>query len=154
MSSSGKLRLLLDTTYILPVLGVEVVGVERALETLWRLKRWREVEIYYSPFSLLEALWKLAKLDYDPSVVETGLSLVEEEFVPADPTPRGYVKALELKRRGFRDLVDLLLYATALSRGLLLLTRDAQLLSFLADEREDTSVILLEEEFARRYAQR
>jgi hypothetical protein len=79
---------------------------------------------------------------------------VEEEFVPADPTPRGYVKALELKRRGVRDLVDLLLYATALSRGLLLLTRDAQLLSFLADEREDTSIILLEEEFARRYAQR
>jgi predicted nucleic acid-binding protein len=79
---------------------------------------------------------------------------VEEEFAPADSTPRGYVKALELKRRGFRDLVDLLLYATALSRGLLLLTRDAQLLSFLADEREDTSVILLEEEFVRRYAQR
>jgi hypothetical protein len=79
---------------------------------------------------------------------------VEEEFVPADPTPRGYVKALELKRRGFQDLVDLLLYATALSRGLLLLARDAQLLSFLAGEREDTGVILLEGEFARRYAQR
>ena len=34
MSFSSKLRLLLDTTYILPVLGVEVAGVERALETL------------------------------------------------------------------------------------------------------------------------
>jgi hypothetical protein len=51
-------------------------------------------------------------------------------------------------------MVDLLLYATALSHGLLLLTRDARLLSFLADKREDTSIILLEEEFARRYAQR
>jgi hypothetical protein len=51
-------------------------------------------------------------------------------------------------------MVDLLLYATALSHGLLLLTRDARLLSFLAEKREDTSIILLEEEFARRYAQR
>ena len=79
---------------------------------------------------------------------------MEEEFVPANPTPRGYVKALELKRRGFQDLVDLLLYVTALSHGLLLLTRDARLLSFLANKREDTSIILLEEEFVRRYAQR
>jgi len=33
-------------------------------------------------------------------------------------------------------------------------TRGARLLSFLANKREDTSIILLEEEFARRYTQR
>jgi len=41
---SARLGLLLDTTYILPVLGVEVEGVERVLEALQRLKRRREVE--------------------------------------------------------------------------------------------------------------
>jgi len=33
--------------------------------------------------------------------VETGLSPVGNEFVLANPTPRGYVKALELKKEGF-----------------------------------------------------
>jgi len=47
------------------------------------------------------------------------------------PTTRGYVKALELRRKGFGDLIDLLLYATSKTRGLLLLTRDAALVEFL-----------------------
>ena len=152
MRSSAKLRLLLDTTYILPAVGVEVEGVEKTLETLWKLKRRRGVEVYYSHFSIMEALWKLAKLDYDPSIVETGLSLIREEFTPANPTPKGYVKALEIKRKGFRDLMDLLLYATALSHGILFLTRDVRLLTFLTEMKEDTSVVLFEEEFVKRYA--
>ena len=64
------------------------------------------------------------------------------------------MKALELRRRGFRDLIDLLLYATALTNGVLFLTRDAQLLRFLAEEGEDVCVVLLEEEFLERFGQR
>jgi len=152
--SSAKLRLLLDTTYILPILGVEVEGVEGALEALRRLKRRKQVEIYYSCYSILEATWKLARLGYDASVVETGLSLVVEEFGLLHPTPEGYLKALELRRRGFRDLIDLMLYATALSNGALFLTRDVQLLRFLAEEGEDVSIVLFEGDFLEEFGQR
>jgi len=149
---SARLGLLLDTTYILPVLGVEVEGVERVLEALQRLRRRREVEIYYSCYSILEALWKLAKLGYDLEVVRRGLSLVEEDFSQAHPTLEGYLKALELRRRGFPDIIDLLLYATALSNGILFLTRDKHLHEFLSEEGEETSAILLEEDFLREHA--
>lgn len=56
MRYSGRLRLLLDTTYILPALGIEVEGVEGVLEALQRLRRHRRVEVYYSCYSILEAL--------------------------------------------------------------------------------------------------
>lgn len=152
MRFSARLGLLLDTTYILPVLGVEVEGVERVLEALQRLRRRREVEIYYSCYSILEALWKLAKLGYDLEVVRRGLSLVEEDFRQAHPTLEGYLKALELRRRGFPDLIDLLLYTTALSNGILFLTRDKHLHEFLSEEGEETGAILLEEDFLREHA--
>lgn len=89
MNSSAELRLLLDTTYMLPILGVEVEGVEVTLEALRELKRRRRVEIYYSCYSILEAIWKLAKLGFDASVVETGLLLVEEEFSLLHPALKG-----------------------------------------------------------------
>jgi len=149
---SGRLRLLLDTTYLLPVVGIEIVGVERALEALQRLRRQRRVDIYYSCYSTLEALWKLAELSYDPEVVGRGLSLIEEEFKPALPSIEGYLRALELRRKGFPDFIDLLLYATALSNGLSFLTRDTHLLSFLSEVGEETSAVLLEEDFLREHA--
>jgi PIN domain. len=149
---SGRLRLLLDTTYILPALGIEVEGVEGVLEALQRLRRHRRVEVYYSCYSILEALWKLAKLSYDLEVVRRGLSLIEEDFGEVHPTLEGYLKALELRRRGFPDIIDLLLYATALTNGILFLTRDRRLYSFLSEEGEETGAILLEEDFLRGYA--
>lgn len=62
------------------------------------------------------------------------------------PTIKGYVKALKLRERGFRDLTDLLLYATAATRGLKFLTRDEQLVQFLISQGEPTDVILSEKE--------
>jgi len=81
-----------------------------------------------------------------------GLLLVEEDFGQAHPTLEGYLKALELRRRGFPDLIDLLLYTTALSNGILFLTRDKHLHEFLSEEGEETGAILLEEDFLREHA--
>jgi len=50
-------------------------------------------------------------------------------------------KALELKKRGFRDAIDLLLYLTAKDNGLLFLTYDAELVRFLKDVGEDVGNI-------------
>ena len=144
--SSGKLRILLDSTYILPVVGVEVEGLREALVALRELRRERKAKFYYTPFNILEVLGKLAKLSYDANIVAAGLSAIEEEFELAHPTIKGYLKALELRRRGFSDLIDLLLYVTAVTRGLLLLTRDESLIKFLESHGEDVESILSEEE--------
>ncbi|MCS7104246.1 MAG: PIN domain-containing protein [Thermofilaceae archaeon] len=147
MNSSAELRVLPDTTYILPILGVRVKEVETTIEKLGKLWRNGKVKLYYSPFSLLEALGKIAKLNYDTATLLLGLKIIEEEFEKATPTPEGYLKALELKRAGFPDLIDLLLYETSLTRRILLLTRDENLLTFLEKRGENLSYILLEKEF-------
>ncbi len=38
MRSSGKLRVLLDSTYLLPIVGVRVEGIEEALIVLKKLR--------------------------------------------------------------------------------------------------------------------
>ena len=76
--SSLKTRILVDTTYLLPVLGVEVKGVRRALERIRELYERNRVELYYSPFSILEALGKISKTRYDPLRVEGGLIAIIE----------------------------------------------------------------------------
>lgn len=51
------MRILLDTSFLLPSLGVEVAGAAEALENL------KEDVFYYSNFSVLECLWVLASLE-------------------------------------------------------------------------------------------
>ena len=53
-SKQAPLRVLLDTSFILPSLGIDV-----GEEVFKGLKRLTEIkaEIYYSHFSILESLW-------------------------------------------------------------------------------------------------
>ena len=81
-------------------------------------------------------------------VVEEGLLSIRESgtFIEAIPTTEGYLKALRLKSEGFGDLIDLILYSTALTKGLRFLTRDKKLIKFIEDSGEDVTVFLSEEE--------
>lgn len=63
------------------------------------------------------------------------------------------MKALDLKKEGFKDFIDLLLYTTSLTRNLLFLTRDTALIDFLKDLGEETKSILYEENFVKSYPQ-
>ena len=153
MNSSVKLGILLDSTYILPIVGVAVEGIDKALTILRGLKRKKGVKFYYTQFSIFEILGKIAKVKYDRDVVVTGLSLIEEEFELTHPTVEGYIKALELKSKGFKDLIDLLLYTTSLTRNLLFLTRDIALIDFLKNLGEEIRNILYEEDFIEKYSQ-
>jgi hypothetical protein len=56
--------------------------------------------------------------------------------------PSSVLRALELKKRGFRDVMDLLLYLTAKDSGLLFLTYDVELTKFLVSVGEDVSNIV------------
>ncbi len=151
MSYSGKLAILLDSTYLLPIVGVEVEGIEKALKTLKKLRNAGVATYYYTPFNLLEILGKLAKTRYPRDRVAAGLLSIEEQLNLTHPTPNGYLKALKLRSKGFRDLIDLLLYTTSLTKGLTLLTRDEELVEFLRRHGEKTENILLEEELIAKY---
>ncbi|MEL9990088.1 MAG: PIN domain-containing protein [Thermoproteus sp.] len=140
------MKILPDTTYLLPILGVKVPEVMPALRAL----RGRDdLELYYSPFSLLEALGKIAKEKHDPKRLGAGLMSIAARFNEATPSPSGYLKAAELRQKGHGDLIDLLLYATARDRGLRLLTRDLDLLDFLRKVGEDLDAVITEEELLR-----
>jgi len=41
-------RILLDTTYLLPIVGINVSGVEETLSILEKLYRSKSVEIFYT----------------------------------------------------------------------------------------------------------
>ena len=71
-----------------------------------------------------------------------GLTAIEEEFKLIQPTYQGYLKALTLRAKGYRDLIDLLLYVISQSSNIILLTRDYTLIKFLEENHEDTSKML------------
>ncbi|ABM80588.1 hypothetical protein Hbut_0734 [Hyperthermus butylicus DSM 5456] len=140
-------RVLLDTSYILPTLGVDVEGVKPVLERLKLLRSRGRVELYYSDFSLLEALAKAVKLGVPEHVVEQGITAIAAGYARADPDIRAWLLAARLRRDGLRDLIDALIYATAFTKGLHLLTRDVKLLEFLEKHGYPTNTILIESQF-------
>lgn len=150
-SGRGRIRLLLDSTYLLPILGVDVVNAERALAVLEKLYKEGRLKPYYSPFSLLEILGKISKMSFDADRVRLGLKAITVNMEELLPTVDAYMKALELRRRGFKDLIDLFIYATSRSTGVPVLTRDYELLEFLRSIGEDTGNVLLEEDFVKMY---
>jgi len=132
-------------------MGIEIEGIERALSVLRKLRRERRARFYYTEFNILEILGKISKVEYDRNIVATGLSLVKEEFELIHPTVEGYMKALSLRRKGFKDLIDLLLYTTSLTHNLLFLTRDIILFNFLKNLGEEIGNILLEKDLIEKY---
>jgi len=111
---------------------VEVEGTEDALATLRKLRRENRATFYYTPLNILECLGKITMLEYDHSTL-------------------GYFKALALRKKGFKDLIDLLLFVTAASENLLFLTRDSDLIRFLRKSGENLAAILYEEDFLKMF---
>lgn len=145
-------KVLLDSTYLLPILGISVENTEKVLKVLGELYMKGSIEIYYTCFNFLEIIWKLSKIDYNEKIVSMGIQSITENFKHIDPTVQSYLKALRLKSKGFRDLIDLILYAVAESNGLKLLTRDKELWKFIKSAGEKIEVILLEENFLKNYS--
>ncbi len=151
MNFSGKVRILLDSTYLLPIVGVDVEGVGDVMLILKKLRDEGVAEYYYTQYNVLEILGKLGRINFDMERVTAGLLAIKEEFKQVNPSVKGWLKALELRSRGFRDLIDLLLYSTSLTHNINFLTRDKQLINFLRKCGEDISIIMYEEEFIAKY---
>lgn len=135
-------RVLLDTNFILPSLGVDV-----GEDVLRSLKKLADAgsEIYYSRFSILECLWIASRLAADESAaaerINIGLKSVMDShrYRKVDEDSKVLSDALALYTMGHKDMLDNILYASSLHLGLKFLTLDKELTQFIRERRlEDT----------------
>ena len=133
----NTLRILLDTAFILPTLGIDVgKEVETCLRHLSRAK----AELYYSRFSIMEALWVAAKLmrsqSFDIERFSQGLRSIMRggRYRKVEEDHQIFEEALDLYMMGHRDMIDNLLYATSANLDLKLLTLDAELREFIRNK--------------------
>ena len=132
MSKKNTMRnkkLLLDTSFLLPVLGFETN--DRIMKVYHRLGSY---EVYYSEIGILEALWKIVKIVREEDEirrVKEGIRAIRETFKYAALDDVAVGNAITMYWLGHRDMIDNLLYSIALSRKIALLTVDNDLIEFL-----------------------
>ncbi|MDM7275359.1 MAG: PIN domain nuclease [Thermoprotei archaeon] len=127
--SKKNLKILLDTSFLLPFLGFKTDDI--VMNTLPIL---REYEIYYNDISILEALWKIAKTvgkEEVFTVVSRGVDSLKRTFKHADIDERAVAIALKMYVLGHRDMIDNILYGISVSREINLLTIDESLKMFI-----------------------
>jgi len=135
-SKASAPRVLLDTSFILPTLGIDVG--EEILEGLRRLVEVK-AEIYYSPLSVLEALWVAARLcknaAFDEDRFKLGLKSIVESgrYTKIPEKAEVFSEALRLRMLGHMDIIDNILYASSVTFNLKFLSLDTELKRFIQD---------------------
>ncbi|MGQ4914737.1 MAG: PIN domain-containing protein [Candidatus Asgardarchaeia archaeon] len=124
-------RILLDTTFLLPTLGISVKNSDEVYKKL------KNYVVYISRYSILEALWVLNSFKkrgyYSEKTVREGLDslLLNNRFMKIDETPEALILSMKLYDLGHRDLIDNLLYSIAYTSDLLFLTVDDKFMKFI-----------------------
>lgn len=143
---SKPLKVLLDSTYLLPSFGVEVEGFSE--EDIVKLKELLDdgaVEMYYSPIVWVEILGKIARelrRKRAGKEVLTQVSLALKSITETGtyravlPSSKDVELALRLRLLGHRDNIDNLLYAIAHNNGLVLMSMDKTLRNFIEENKE------------------
>ena len=134
----STLKVLLDTSFILPTLGVDTgEEVFEGLKKLGEIK----ADVRYSCFSILESLWITARLsqavDFDTERFRRGLrSIIESrKYARIKENSDVFNDALRLHMLGHKDMVDNMLYASSIHLNLKLLTLDIKLKRFISNKR-------------------
>lgn len=136
---STPLRVLLDSTYILPSFGIEVEGL-----SVDHVRRLREagvkgkVKFYCLSVVWIEVIGKTCRererlgVEIDDVIDVAVKSLLESGFYEwLTPTPSAVKMAFRLRMLGHRDNVDNLLYATSVENDMVFLTMDEAFKKFL-----------------------
>jgi len=134
-----RLRVLVDSTYILPAFGIEVEGLTKTdLEKLDELHYLGRVTFYYSDIIWIEVIPKVIK-EYEkagfkpsPIMINEVALMLQSTFKKMEAGSQAIVEALKLRQLGHRDMIDNLLYGIALENDLYLLTMDVEFKKFLS----------------------
>lgn len=138
---SSTVKVLLDSTYLLPSFGIEVEGLtERHLALLREAVLNKKVRIYCLSITWVEVIGKVYREAERVGIgvnemVEAALrSLLESGFYTwISPNFEAIRLAFKLRILGHRDNIDNLLYATSVTHNMVLLTMDQELKEFLAN---------------------
>jgi len=143
-SREATLRVLLDTSFLLPSLGIDAgEEVSKGLKRLDEI----EAEIYYSRFSILESLWVAARLAkgvaFSMETFSLGIRSIMESgrYRRVEEDSETFSDALKLYMLGHRDMVDNILYANSNLLGLRLLTLDDELRGFIRSKKLNDTLI-------------
>lgn len=120
------------------------MGIDAEKEVIEAIKYFPMAEIYYLEASILEAMWKIAKLVPPDKVdrVREGIEAIVDTYKLATPNSEAYIEAYRLYHEGHRDYIDNLLYATSKKLGLILLTIDEEFIDFLKEKGHPTDNII------------
>ncbi len=144
---NSRIDVLVDSTFLLPTLGVKVTQISDSdMRELAKLRP--KVSYFCLQQSLVEILGKIARAipihtEVSPAV-EAGLRSILESGVYAWLTPsvEEMLDALQIRTKGHTDMIDNMLYATASNRGMLFLSLDRELIDFLNINQYSTSNIV------------
>ena len=139
-SIQAKPSVIIDTTFLLPALGV---SVEEEAESVIPL--FRKLDIYYLEAGLLEAMWKIIKIAPVDKLdrVMLGLEAIRRTYKLLNPPTRAFIDALLIYHKGHRDYIDALHYTVAMDTGIPLLTIDYRLIEFLVKHNYKVKGIVL-----------
>lgn len=144
-NSQNTQRILLDTSFLLPTLGIEVEHI--VTEALSKLGS-EGIKPFYSDLSLLESSWmaikQIKKGNYQDAIFRKGLlSITKTGYYKVVPTEANdYLVALKFFQNGHTDMIDNLLYATALSNRCQFLTIDDELRRFINDKKFENVILI------------
>lgn len=125
-----KPKVLIDTSFLLPALGVDVEN-----EVLDSIALFRRAEVFYLEVALVEAMWKILRV-IPPSGMDRvaiGLEAIKRTYQVVDPPPEAYVEAAKIYHRGHRDYIDALHYSVAKALAIPFLTIDRAFIRYLVE---------------------
>lgn len=139
-------KLILDTSFLLPYLGIRVVGIEEK-----RLGKIMEnYETYYPLLLLVElqgVVFKEARKqslsEIPKKTVDSFISLVYGEYVKMiPPAEEDLSKSYDIISSGWNDIFDSILYAVSKRTGIKALTMDMAFREFLKENGFDHKLLI------------
>jgi len=133
------LKVLLDSTYLLPTFGIEVEGLlDEHLARLREIAVKGRVRLYCLTVTWIEVIGKVCresqrlKIDLGETINTAIKSLLTSGFYEwIQPPPNAVKLAFKLRMLGHKDIIDNLLYATSVVNDMVFLTMDEDLKNFL-----------------------
>ncbi|MGB9758815.1 MAG: PIN domain-containing protein [Thermoproteota archaeon] len=131
------MKVLLDTTYLLPAIGISIKGIPS--EALIKLTK-KEYSLCISEISIFELSAKGAKYTHEgklpPERVSKGIrAIVNDENITKIPVYDTTVLHLAFKLKSFlNDFIDCLILSSAITHSDILVTEDSDIKSLVRNE--------------------